>query len=192
MGLKFKRTATEEHYFAADYHWGHVNVLGYDNRPFKTIEEHDQLIIAKHNEIVRPTDHFWFIGDISLHATTSYVEDLLKQLKGILHFLKGNHDNRKIIKLFSKYGIYHGEQVTIRIDDQKMTLNHCRMYVFFNSHYGAWNLHGHSHGALDKAPWGKTLDVGINIRDYAPLSFPFIQALMKSKDILLVDHHRGE
>lgn len=189
MSLKFTRSKTEEHYFASDYHWDHTNVLKYDERPFVTIEDHDKYIVECHNKIVRPTDHFWFIGDLSL-GDLKEAELKLRDMNGIKHFIKGNHDHDETIDIYKRCGIYHGEQVTIVIDGQKIILNHCRMYVWPNSHHGSWNVHGHSHGTLNKIPWGKCIDVGINIRDYYPLSFPTIKFIMDSRDILITDHRR--
>lgn len=189
MSLKFTRSKTEEHYFASDYHWGHKNVLEYDKRPFESIEDHDKHIVECHNKIVRPTDHFWFLGDLSL-GDMKEAELLLRDMNGIKHFIKGNHDHNETIDIYKRCGIYHGEQITIVIDGQKIILNHCRMYVWPNSHHGSWNIHGHSHGTLDKAPWGKSIDAGINIRDYHPLSYPDISSLMTLRDIIIVDHRR--
>lgn len=189
MSLKFQRSMAQEHYFASDYHWGHANVLKYDKRPFETIEEHDLEIVKNHNKIVGPNDHFWFLGDLSL-GDIEEAKRLLSLMDGIKHFIKGNHDHKETIDLYEKYGTYHGEQVTITIDGQKIILNHCRMYTWPNSHHGSWNVHGHSHGTLDNAPWGKSIDVGINLRGYEPLSFPDIHAIMSLKDILITDHRR--
>jgi len=191
MSMKFTRTKTVEHWFGADYHFGHRNILRpeYDGRPFATIEEHDETIIARHNEVIDPKDHFWMVGDFAL-TTSSYMESILKRMNGEKHFLRGNHDRKPSVKLFGQYGIYHGEQVTISIDGQLIVLNHCRMYTWQGSHRGSWNIHGHSHGRLDNAPWGKTIDVAINIRSFYPVPFPLIQSVMHSKDILLTgDHH---
>lgn len=32
--------------FTGDLHFGHTNVLKFDPRPFKTIEEHDETLIS--------------------------------------------------------------------------------------------------------------------------------------------------
>jgi calcineurin-like phosphoesterase family protein len=64
------------------------------------------------------------------------------------------------------------------------------MYTWPNSNHGSWNIHGHSHGSLDKAPWGKSVDAGINIRDYYPLSFLDIRGIMQLRNILITDHRR--
>lgn len=189
MSLKFIRSKTVEHYFSSDYHWGHKNVLKYDNRPFETIEDHDKCIVENHNKIVKPTDHFWFIGDLSL-GDLKQAELMLRSMNGIKHFIKGNHDHDETIDIYKRCGAYYGEQITIVIDGQKIINNHCRMYVWPNSHHGSWNVHGHSHGALDKAPWGKSIDVCIHTRDYYPLSFREINGIMTVKDILITDHRR--
>lgn len=189
MSLKFTRSKTIEHYFSSDYHWGHKNVLRYDSRPFETIEDHDKCIVENHNKIVRPTDHFWFVGDLSL-GDLREAELMLRDMNGIKHFIKGNHDHDNTIKIYKRCGIYHGEQITVVIDRQKIILNHCRMYTWPNSNHGSWNIHGHSHGALDKAPWGKTIDVSINIRDYYPPSFLGIRSYMSLRDISITDHRR--
>ena len=39
-------------YFIADMHLGHKNVLSFDNRPFKDIEEHDDFLIKNWNNAV--------------------------------------------------------------------------------------------------------------------------------------------
>ncbi len=190
MSLKYTRSSVQEHYFASDYHWGHNNVLKYDSRPFESIEDHDKYIMECHNKIVRPTDHFWFLGDLTL-GDKKKAELMLRDMSGIKHFIKGNHDHDDTIDTYKRCGIYHGEQVTIVIDGQKIILNHCRMYTWPNSHHGSWNIHGHSHGTLDNIPWGKSLDVGINTRDYYPLSFYTVKSIMSLRDILITDHRRA-
>lgn len=39
-------------YFIGDLHFGHVNCLSFDKRPFKTIEDHDAVLIKNWNNVV--------------------------------------------------------------------------------------------------------------------------------------------
>ena len=40
------------YFFIADTHFGHENALAFDNRPFRTIEEHDKALIENWNNAV--------------------------------------------------------------------------------------------------------------------------------------------
>lgn len=50
-------------YFIADTHFGHQNALAFDNRKFKTIEEHDNTLIENWNNAVGIDDEV-FIPEI--------------------------------------------------------------------------------------------------------------------------------
>lgn len=52
-------------YFISDLHIGHTNVLSFDNRPFKSIEEHDEALIKNWNSVVGMDDDVYLLGDIS-------------------------------------------------------------------------------------------------------------------------------
>jgi calcineurin-like phosphoesterase family protein len=169
-------------WFTSDWHLGHSNILkpDYDNRPFDTIQEHDEVIIHNFNDLVEDNDTVYYLGDFAL-CRKDKMERYISQLRGKLNFIRGNHDKNDTIKLYKKYGNYLGEQATIEVNKQKITLNHCKMYVWFHSHHGAWNVHGHSHGGLDHVMWGKSIDVSINLTRYYPVSFPALKKIMDEK-----------
>ncbi len=43
-------------FYISDWHYGHANVLAFDNRPFKTIEEMDNALVERWNAVVKPGD----------------------------------------------------------------------------------------------------------------------------------------
>lgn len=73
--------------FLGDLHLGHKNALAYDNRPFKSIEEHDSLILKNWKETVTDEDDLYLMGDISLYGTGKTIE-ILKSMPGKLHLLR--------------------------------------------------------------------------------------------------------
>ena len=91
-------------YFISDLHLGHKNVLKFDNRPFINIEEHDKTIIDNWNNKVNDNDDVYVLGDISWHNATKTIE-IFKQLKGRIHLIQGNHDNR-ILKNKELYNLF--------------------------------------------------------------------------------------
>lgn len=52
-------------FFTSDLHFGHKNILSYDNRPFLTTEVNDEAIIKKWNDKVGIEDTVWILGDVS-------------------------------------------------------------------------------------------------------------------------------
>ena len=77
--------------YIADLHFGHKNCLAFDNRPFKTIEEHDEEIIRRWNEKVGIDEDVWILGDVSWYNVTKTIE-LIERLNGNKHLCIGNHD----------------------------------------------------------------------------------------------------
>lgn len=152
-------------YFSSDWHLNHANILKYDNRPFKDIKEHDEVIINNYKSIVSNYDNFYFLGDFAF-ASNGYIEKILNSLNGNKFFIRGNHDKKDTIRLYKKYGTYLGELETVEINKQKIVLCHYSMRVWNGSHKGFWHLYGHSHGSLEHLLNGKSFDVGINVHNY--------------------------
>lgn len=174
-------------WFTSDTHWGHENVLRYDNRPFSSIEEHDEELIRRWNVCVQPGDIVYHLGDVAWHNKQVDVERLLKRLRGTKILICGNHDQKSVVKAegWAKVTPYH----EITIQGQKICLFHYRMTVWNRSHHGSWALHGHSHGTLPVSVTSKTLDVGTMCWSYAPVSFPEIATAMQGKIFVPVDAH---
>lgn len=185
----------ETTFFSSDYHLSHKNILKYDNRPFKNINEHDDILINQHNMVVGIDDDFFFLGDFCFSKDTKKIDSFLSRLNGNKYFIKGNHDKNDIISLYKKHGIYLGEQSSmIKIGHdfkhcQNIVLNHFAMRVWDKSHHGSFHLYGHSHGSLEHTHWGKSMDVGIMQNDYFPFSYYSIEAILRKRNIKTIDHH---
>jgi len=172
-------------WFTSDTHYGHANVIKYCNRPFETVEEMDNILIANYNSRVMPNDTVYHLGDFSLGRDA---DRILQRLNGRIHLILGNHDKLKpyVRDMFESVSAY--KEITEY--DTKIVMCHYAFRVWNKSHHGSWNLHGHSHGNLPAI--GKQLDVGVDSHNYFPISLSEVKAIMDKKAFVPVDHHDGE
>lgn len=96
-----------------DYHFSHNNIVKYCNRPFQNVEEMNEFIISKHNELVKPEDTVIFLGDFKWYEGT--IKEYLNNLNGHFIFVKGNHDSSKA---FKKEKIPYHDFLKIKINNK--------------------------------------------------------------------------
>lgn len=190
-------------YFSSDWHIAHKNILKYDNRDFKTIEDMNHHIISNATKQLKEGDKFYYLGDFCL-GSMNVAEGCLKSLSytgAELFFIKGNHDKSDMVKLYEKYGTYFGEKKTIKISHEgeiyMITLDHFANRVWDKSHHGSYHFYGHSHDGLEREPWGRSIDIGIMTAlrikgDYLLFSFEELHNILKKRDPKIIDHHTGK
>lgn len=183
-------------WFTGDTHFGHANVIKYAGRPFDSVEEMDEALVANWNACVQPGDVVYHLGDVAFCKPDRALW-FLRRLNGQKHWIFGNHDKRlrKEAEIVSQFA-WARDLTEIKIGDdkapdgvQRIVLCHYAMRVWNRSHYGAWQLYGHSHGTLRDDPHALQLDVGVDAWDYRPTSYEEIRARMKLKNWRPVDHH---
>lgn len=52
-------------FFIADTHFGHKNIIEYENRPFENTEDMDSKIIESWNKTVKVKDKIFILGDFA-------------------------------------------------------------------------------------------------------------------------------
>ena len=77
-------------YFISDIHNLDSNIITYEHRPFKDVYEMRKTIIENCNNIIKEHDTLWILGDIGN-------PEILKELKGNIKIILGNHDNKESI-----------------------------------------------------------------------------------------------
>jgi calcineurin-like phosphoesterase family protein len=183
--------SAERLFFTADTHFYHKNINYIMKRPYSSMEEMIETMILLWNTTVPKDGTVFHLGDVSFGNTTNTVS-VLGQLNGKIHLIKGNHDHgmsatvREIFTTTSDY-------TELLVNEgggtkQRISLMHYPLRVWNHSHYGAWNLHGHSHGSLE--PIGKQLDVGVDCCAYKPISYHDIKKYMDASSIVNQDHHK--
>lgn len=180
------------YWFTSDTHFGHANIIRYDNRPFSSIEEHDDALITNWNAVVHPGDVVYHLGDVMWHTRDAKRDSILRSLHGTLILIKGNHDRTNKPLLRHKRWAKVCDYEEISIGGQRIMLFHYRMTVWNGCHRGSWALHGHSHGTLPVTMTARTLDVGTMCWNYRPINFDEVSAEMHMKRFVPVDaHHEG-
>ena len=79
-------------WLVSDTHFSHANILNLgDGRPFKDIQEHNEMIVHNWNSVVQPDDTVYHLGDVALGP---WPEGLgyVKRLLGHKVLIPGNHD----------------------------------------------------------------------------------------------------
>lgn len=139
-------------YYIADWHYGHNNILHYDDRPFASIEDMNKALIERWNNTVSDEDTVYVLGDMFWCKAKEAVL-VLKSLNGHKVLIKGNHDrvgNAEFDKCFDKIADY----LEI-VDDEwcdegeKVVLCHYPIPCFKN-HFKGWiHLYGHVHDTFE-------------------------------------------
>lgn len=87
------------HWFTADWHLGHQRIIELSNRPFTTVDQMNEAIVANHNELVGENDTLWILGDVCMGA----IDDSLALVGELrcrkVYLVAGNHD-----RCFHGYG----------------------------------------------------------------------------------------
>ena len=166
-------------WFTSDLHFWHKNICKYCDRPYESVEEMNQGIIANWNSVVKEDDIVFVLGDLGFCGIEK-LKVLIPQLKGTIVVIQGNHDSDKVIDT-----LYNGNyindfyvlvSVTVVGDEvcpgQELTLCHFPMIDWYNKEKGAWMIHGHQH-QLPETPScsPKHYDVGLDKNGMTPISF---------------------
>ncbi len=179
-------------FFTSDTHFNHATILGYTNRPWTTLEEMNEGLIANWNNVVRDGDLVYHLGDVVM-GPRKFAGEFLSRLNGRIFLVQGNHDTALPRERFVDRVSFH----EAKVNGQLISLCHFSLRVWNKNHFGAWALFGHSHNGLE--PWGKSVDVGVDstwvtgIAEYRPFHFDEVKSFMDKQEIKVVDHHgKGE
>lgn len=129
-------------FYISDYHFGHSNVLAMDGRPFKSIEEMENVCIELWNSVVGKNDTVYILGDMFWKPVDAL--RVVPQLRGTKRLIKGNHDklNASVTALFDSIKDY----AYIHDGGESVILSHFPIMNWNGQWRGTWHLHGHIHG----------------------------------------------
>lgn len=162
-------------YYIADTHFGHENVLKFDNRPFLSVDEMDEILIAQWNAVVKDTDDIYIIGDFIYRAEKPYTW-YLNQLKGRKHLIQGNHDGNLLKDEAAKeYFVSIDKMTYVKDGDYTIVLCHFPIAEWNKYWRGSWHIYGHIHNQKKgcfqfMSGEDRTLNAGCMINNYTPVT----------------------
>lgn len=147
--------------YISDTHFGHKNILRYDNRPWSNMADMEHDMIELWNKTVSNEDIVYILGDVVWSNKYEEWVRILSQLIGSKFIVKGNHDKTEILNRLKEEGHIigwsHQEIVQDLTKDDKgvyksryVILNHSPMPFFVNMHHdNTYHLYGHVHISWD-------------------------------------------
>lgn len=175
-------------WLTSDTHFGHARIIELCERPYATVSEMDEQLIAAHNTLVHPDDLVLHLGDLCLGPFQQSL-DRTAQLNGRRFLVPGNHDRVSGVfdkgKNIDRYrGMYEDagwtvlpENIEIELDGIRFAVSH---YPYQGDHTdtdryasarpvdtGLVLLHGHIHGL--RRTEGRMLNVGVDVNGYRPV-----------------------
>lgn len=170
-------------WFTSDCHFGHKNILTLGHgRPFAHVDEMNEAMIDRHNEVVQPGDLVYNLGDFALKISQTEAINIRRRLNGNIYFISGNHDSIAKAMPGSWVWIRQLDRITpAGFNTPPIAICHYAMRTWHGSHKGAWQLYGHSHGNLPEIPELLAFDVGVDCWNYTPVSIEQVAVKMKSK-----------
>ena len=178
-------------YFTADQHFGHVRINELALRPFKSVEEADEVMIERWNTIVRQDDDVFMLGDLAMGP---FIPSVAKssRLNGNKLLVPGNHDRVhpvyrqtptaraaaaqvyadagwQILGLQEGLELANGAHVELchfpRAGDSHQDDRHVEYRPALSD---AWLVHGHVHGQWKVRD--RQVNVGVDVWEFAPVS----------------------
>jgi calcineurin-like phosphoesterase family protein len=189
---------------SSDHHFYHNNIIKYSARPFKDVDEMNEKMVVAWNNKVPHNALVYYFGDFSLAFRA--VELFTKRLNGKKILIAGNHDfchpahkkskqeeNRKIWT--QKYIDNGWAEVHLsgEIDIPGVAIVNANHMPYLENapgqdirhaqhrpkDDGRWLLCGHVHEKW--AQRGKMINVGVDVRNFIPLNFTEIGAIINAE-----------
>ncbi len=163
-------------YYIADSHFGHSNIIHLCQRPFSDVEEMDETMIKNWNSRVRPEDTVYVVGDLFFRCAPERVEEILLQLQGRKHLVKGNHDESWMPKVdLDAYFESVSFMTEVNDNDRICVLCHYPL-LSWRREIKSHMIYGHIHDNTNMDFWPLIakrelmLNAGVEVNHYMPVT----------------------
>jgi calcineurin-like phosphoesterase family protein len=164
-------------YLISDLHFSHKNIIEYENRPFKDLDDMHKKIIKDWNTVIHKKDFVYILGDFSF-GNQQMIKDVTSKLNGRLYLIMGNHDSKRSYKWWLENGFEWVSKYPIIYEDFYI-LSHKPIP---NLSSGFYNIHGHLHSkqTADNNHFNVSLDnIGNKPIDFRKIKEKFVDGKTK-------------
>ena len=132
--------------FLADIHLGSERIIRLCHRPFKSIDEQDEIISSNWKRAVKEDDTVYLLGDLA-EGDWKRVIRILSDLPGRKVLVFGNHDDEESLAQYKKAGTFEAiiPYGKVEQDQNEIILFHYPIMDWENRQFGSILIYGHIH-----------------------------------------------
>ena len=197
-----KITDSSKLFFTSDTHFNHNNIITYCSRPFDSVEQMNETLIANWNNTVPIDGTVFHCGDFALGGSEAW-NKILPRLNGKIYLILGNHDIKNFRQGYAGRFEEVSEQMTIDVGKKRIILTHFPLLCYhgtWGTEQNCWNVHGHIHICKDKAAnngkdfermklvFPTQYDAGVDLNNYTPISFDEL----RNRILYQIEHNTNE
>ena len=175
-------------FISSDHHFYHKNIIKFcgDTRPFETVDEMNEQLIIRHNEVVSKEDDVYFLGDFGF-ADAGMLGAILELMNGRKHFVFGNHDKVMKRPSMAKHFVWMRDYHELKLPGRSMAaivMSHYPMFSWNRMHHGALHFYGHTHSEVPTMHSGRGKDIGVDSNNCYPWNLDDLIELMDANEVI--------
>jgi calcineurin-like phosphoesterase family protein len=131
--------------YIADLHFGHENIIKFDNRPFANAKAMEKALISNWNSTIQEADTIYILGDFCWSKKDEW-KRILRELKGNKILILGNHDLKNMSSELKRMFQDIKDYKEITDNGKHVIMSHYPILFYKNSYNpDCYMLCGHVH-----------------------------------------------
>ena len=167
-------------YFTSDLHFNHPAIMKYCDRPYKSVERMNEVLINNINQRAKKEDILYHLGDFLCYGNDKGIvgtkikpSTFLEQINSNIILVQGNHDKNNKVK-YHLSGAYISLPIIGKVSMSHYPSNDFHCSIIFDKTKLNYHLCGHVHNAwkyyYDKDNNCININVGIDVWNYQIVS----------------------
>lgn len=143
---------------------------------WKRAKQMNQMIIENWNDVVKPQDTVYHLGDVCMGRKKD-VPEIIQKLNGNIHLIRGNHDGRYMDIYEEEFeSVSYQRYLDLDFAEKDVILTHRPQ----DRDYDRFTICGHIHEKWKFLP--NRLNVGVDVWDFKPVPLKYIQHYYESNE----------